>query len=108
MIFTIEEIAKRIIPVAKKYHLPAVYLFGSYARGAATEDSDIDLIVDTAGTAIKGLFDLGALYAELETALGKPIDVVTLQSLQQTLQMPSEILFRDHVLREKVDLYEAA
>ncbi len=38
MIFTTEEIAKRIMPVAKKYHLPAVYLFGSYARGAATED----------------------------------------------------------------------
>ena len=40
MIYTIEEIRRIITPIAKKYRLPAVYLFGSYARGDATETSD--------------------------------------------------------------------
>lgn len=108
MIYTIEEIAGRIIPVAKKYHLPAVYLFGSYANGKATEISDIDLIVDTAGTSVKSLFALGALYNDLETALEKKIDVITVQSLEQDPQMISDVLFRDSIWKEKVDLYAVA
>ena len=55
MIHTIESIANIIEPIAKKYHLPAVYLFGSYARGTATEVSDIDLLVDTTGTSLISL-----------------------------------------------------
>ena len=43
MIYTIDEISRRIQPVASAYGLRAVYLFGSYARGEATENSDIDL-----------------------------------------------------------------
>ena len=108
MIYTIEEISRRIIPVAEKYQLPSVYLFGSYARGTATAKSDVDLIVDTSGTSVKGLFALGALYHDLEVALEKEIDVITVQSLQQEAQMPSDERFRDHVWKEKVNLYAVA
>ncbi|MCD7845353.1 MAG: nucleotidyltransferase domain-containing protein [Oscillospiraceae bacterium] len=108
MVYTIEEISRRITPVAEKYRLPSVYLFGSYARGTATETSDIDLIVDTSGTALKGLFALGALYHDLRAALGKEIDLVTVQSLRQAPQMPSEAQFSDHIWKEKVNLYAAA
>ncbi len=108
MIYTIEEISRRIIPVAEKYQLPSVYLFGSYARGTAREDSDIDLIVDTSGTSLRGLFALGALYHDLETALEKKIDLITVQSLQQETRMPSEEQFRNQVWKEKVNLYAVA
>lgn len=47
MIYSIYEIQQRIAPVAKQYGVKAVFLFGSYARGEAREDSDIDLLVDT-------------------------------------------------------------
>lgn len=47
MIYTVEEIRRRITPVAVRYLLKAVYLFGSYARGEATDESDIDLLIDT-------------------------------------------------------------
>ncbi|MCD7981126.1 MAG: nucleotidyltransferase domain-containing protein [Clostridiales bacterium] len=108
MIYTIEEIAGRTIPVARKYHLPAVYLFGSYANGNATEVSDVDLIVDTTGTSVKSLFTLGALYHDLEIVLEKKIDVITVQSLKQNPQMISDIRFRDSIWKEKVDLYAVA
>ena len=41
MIYSIYEIQQRIAPVAKQYGVKAVFLFGSYARGEAREDSDI-------------------------------------------------------------------
>lgn len=49
------------VPIAKKYNLRAVYLFGSCARGEANRDSDIDLLIDSTGSTIKGLFDMGGL-----------------------------------------------
>ncbi|MCD7805351.1 MAG: nucleotidyltransferase domain-containing protein [Oscillospiraceae bacterium] len=106
-ILSLQEIANIVKPIAEKYGLRAVYLYGSYARGTADEESDIDLIVDTTGTSIKGLFALGALYSELSDALGKEIDLITLSSLTQAPQMPSEIGFRDNVQNEKIRLYAA-
>ena len=67
--YSVEEIKRRVTPVAQKYHLTAVYLFGSYARGDATAGSDVDLLVDLSGTGIDSLFKLGGLYSDLESAL---------------------------------------
>ena len=92
MIYAVDEIARIVRPIAQRYGLRAVYLFGSYARGAATEDSDIDLLI----------------YCELEEALGKPVDLVTVSSLEQEARMPSEESFRKAVWKEKVDIYVAA
>ena len=108
MIYAIEALKEMIAPIAKKYHLPAVYLFGSYARGTATEVSDIDLLVDTTGTSLTSLLALGALYCDLEEALKKPIDLITISSLEQRAQMPSDIDFRKAVMEERVKLYAVA
>ena len=61
MIYTISDLQNVIAPIAKKYQIPAIYLFGSYAKGIATESSDIDLLIDTTGTALTNLLSLGAL-----------------------------------------------
>ena len=108
MVYTVEQIAQRILPVAKKYGLKAVYLFGSYARGTATEASDIDLLIDTSGTNIKSLLSLSAVYCDLEDALHKSIDLITVSSLEQRPQMENDVRFRDTVLKERVNLYVAA
>lgn len=44
-IFSIEEIKEIVKPIARRYGVQAIYLFGSYARGTATEDSDLDFLV---------------------------------------------------------------
>lgn len=108
MVYTVEQIAQRILPVAQKYELKAVYLFGSYARGTATEASDIDLLIDTSGTNIKSLLSLSAVYCDLEDALHKSIDLITVSSLEQRPQMENDVRFRDTVLKERVNLYVAA
>ena len=83
-------------------------LFGSYARGTATPASDIDFLVDTTGTGLTSLLKLGALYMELEAAFGKPIDLITVSSIQQPAQLPSDAQFKNTVWKERVSIYDAA
>jgi hypothetical protein len=42
MVYTIDEIKEKAIPVAREYGVDSMGLFGSYARGEATGSSDID------------------------------------------------------------------
>lgn len=104
MIYTIEQIKEIIAPIAQKYHIPAIYLFGSYARGTASEASDLDFLVDTAGTGLTSLLKLGALYVDLETAFKKPIDLITVSSIEQPPQSPCDLSFRHAVLKERICL----
>lgn len=108
MIYTIDELRALIAPVAMKYGLKAVYVFGSYATGTANGNSDVDLVVDTEGTDLTSLLRLGALYCDLEEALGKSIDLITENSLEQPPQMQSDISFRKRVKRERRELYAAS
>ncbi len=107
MVYTIQEISRRIMPVAEKYHIPAVYMFGSYARGTATDDSNVDIIMDTIGTDIKGIETVDAMLRDLELALEKKVTVVTTQSLEEEPVMASDIEYRENILRDKVLIYTA-
>lgn len=104
MIYTLEEIRNRTLPIIQKYRIPAMYIFGSYARGQATEDSDLDFLVDTTGTDLTSLLRLGALYCDLENAFEKRVDLITVRSIMQNTDMASDIDFRNAVLRERVRL----
>ena len=108
MIYTIDEIRQRVLPVAEKYRLKAVYLFGSYARGEAREDSDIDLLVDLSGADLSGFFAIGGLYNDLETALQKEIDLLTTASFEQPCHRMSDKLFQEIVNKERRKIYAVA
>ena len=108
MVYTIQEIRSKVLPILVKYRIPAMYLFGSYARGNATEDSDIDFLIDTTGTELTSLLRLGALYCDLEEAFQKPIDLITVRSIMQESSMESDIDFRNTVLKERVRLDDVA
>lgn len=108
MVYSIEEIKKIVMPIVKSYDIPAVFLFGSYARGEANEDSDIDFLIDTTGTGLNSLLTLGALYCDLEEAFGKRIDLITVSSIMQEPQMPSDVDFKNTVLKERVQLNDVA
>ena len=108
MIYTLDEIKKRIFPVIQKYNIPAMYLFGSYARGEVTEESDLDFLVDTTGTNLTSLLSLGALYCDLEEVFQKSIDLITVRSVMQNVETESERSFRDTVIRERVKLNDVA
>ena len=104
MVYTIDDLQRIIAPIAEQYGLRAVYVFGSYANA----DSDIDLLVDLTGTNIRSLFALGSVYCDLESALGKSIDLIPVSALEQTSKSTSDDLFRNAVQTERVRIYDAA
>lgn len=73
-VYTIKYIKNQILPVMDKYSIQNVYLFGSYARGEATPQSDIDIYCDK-GT-IKTLIDQDEFVEMLESSLNKKVDIV--------------------------------
>lgn len=78
-IYALDEIQRIVCPILQSYGVSRAYLFGSYARGEADVDSDIDLRI--VGGKIKSMFGLGALYDELTRALKKPVDLITTEAL---------------------------
>lgn len=69
----LDDIRDAVTSTATRHGLSKVTLFGSFARGEAKEDSDVDLIVESPGPLG---FARGAIYRELEQALGCPVDVI--------------------------------
>lgn len=77
-VLTIKQIKELIKPVMTKHKIKDVYLFGSYSRGKANRDSDVDIYCGKGD--VKGLFELISFKDELEDALGKSVDIVTIGS----------------------------
>ena len=77
-ILTIKQIKDRIKPVMEKHGIKDVYLFGSYARGEAKNSSDVDIYCEKGD--VNTLFKAIDFDEELENALGKKVDVVTIGS----------------------------
>jgi predicted nucleotidyltransferase len=101
VVYTIDEIRERVMPVAKKYKLPAVYLFGSYARGEADEKSDIDLMIDRDGTDVVGVFKLGGVFADLGDSLLKEVDMIT----TDVFRHDDDKYFVDSIRKDMVQIY---
>ena len=82
MIYTIDDLRTIVGSVAQQYGVKKVALFGSYSTGLQTHDSDIDLLINKGD--LKGLFKFNAFVNELETKLGKKVDVITYSSLEHS------------------------
>jgi len=83
-----------ILAIARRYGAHDVRMFGSVARGDATESSDLDLIVrfDPDRT----LFDHGGLIMDLRDLLGVKVDVISEAGMRDR--------FRRHVMKEAMPL----
>ena len=87
MVYTIEQLKDRIAPVASKYGLPAVYVFGSYAKGEAAVSSDIDIMVDSG---LRGL-DFVGLIEYVREALEKNVDLIDIHYVDRDSSIEKEI-----------------
>ena len=87
-ILTITGIRSRVLPVLDKYGIEMCILFGSYAKGSATDKSDVDLLVKTD---ITGL-EFFTLVDELYHALSKKVDLITTKQLTTSQGLLEEIL----------------
>lgn len=96
MCYSIEEIRKIAMPVAKKHGISRMCLFGSYARGEANDNSDIDLYVDKGE--MNSLIKYMSFVYELEHNLKCHVDVVTTGIEDRR--------FLQHIQKEGIVLYE--
>ena len=95
-LYSIEELQQLINPIAARYGVERVFLFGSYVRGNASNDSDIDLRIDRG--AIQDYFELSGFHQDLENTLSGSVDVLTTGSLDEK--------FLSRIKSEEVMLYE--
>jgi len=96
MTYTIEEIKNIAIPIIQEYAIARLSVFGSYARGEADEDSDLDFIIDTDG--LIGMIQYCAIIRKLEEKFKCHVDMVTTGC--------SDRDFLNKIQKEEITLYE--
>ena len=91
-ILELEDIVRKCNKVFERYEVSFCYLFGSYAKGKATQTSDVDLLISAN---VKGLKFYG-LVEEIRTALHKKVDVLDMNQLKENIELTEEI-FKDGI-----------
>ena len=88
---------KKIRQILDKHNIKKASIFGSYARGEAKNDSDIDILVEPSK---KSLFELASIKINLEEALNIKVDINTYNGLNYSEREG----LKDKVLEEKVEI----
>jgi predicted nucleotidyltransferase len=88
---------EKLVKICQQNDVAMIGVFGSMARGEATEDSDIDLLVKFSKG--KSLLTLVRLEREISTALDRKVDLLTEAAISPYL--------RDRIRRELRVIYES-
>ncbi|MCD8375289.1 MAG: nucleotidyltransferase domain-containing protein [Oscillospiraceae bacterium] len=88
--YNIDELRSIIAPVARRYGVQRVILFGSYARGEATAQSDVDLLV-FGGSGFRAT-QIFALSEDLRAALNTKVDVYEIRELDPLSAFHSTVM----------------
>ncbi|PIY80711.1 MAG: hypothetical protein COY80_01480 [Candidatus Pacebacteria bacterium CG_4_10_14_0_8_um_filter_42_14] len=83
-------------PILAAYGVNKAAVFGSYARGSQTKNSDIDILVEL-GKKLN-LFDFIGLKQELEAKLGNKVDLVQYKTIKPSL--------KNYILKDEVVFYQ--
>lgn len=93
---TISEIQKAVIPIARAYGVKRLYLFGSYAKGTADVESDIDLLVEKGRP--MSLLKLSGMRQNVQETLNLSVDLLTTAGMEED--------FRKEIAGTEILLYE--
>lgn len=100
MVSTFNEVSAHIVNVLRKH--PAVAkaeVFGSFARGEQTKDSDVDIILTKKENSILG-FEFYSIADEIEEAVGRKVDLITPATVQ-------ELVYGSKILKDIKCIYES-
>ena len=95
-VYSISKIQSLLLPVFEAYPVKKAVLFGSYAKGIASQNSDVDILVDSG---LKGLAFFG-LLEDVVTALDKNVDM-----LDTSQVIPDSVVDRE-IAKSGVLIYE--
>lgn len=87
VIYTISQLKEKLIPIFIDNSIRRAVLFGSYGKGEATKESDIDLLVDSG---LKGLSFVG-LIEDIRTAVDKDVDIFDITHVEEGSKIDLEI-----------------
>lgn len=96
MKFSIDELKDIVRPIAKKYGVKKIYLFGSVARGDYDEESDYDLCVERGN--IDCLLTYSSFCYDLRNAIGTDVDIVTTKGAERKPEFLKAIMAEGVVL----------
>jgi len=88
--------SQKLIDICRKNDVTRIGIFGSFVRGEATDQSDIDVLVTFSSP--KSLLAFVALERDLSEALGRRVDLLTEAAISPYL--------RDRIKKELVVIYE--
>ena len=88
MVFTSDEIKRRLQPIFSSHHIRQAILFGSYSKGTATKASDVDLLVDSN---LRGLKFIGFVEELREALDNKDMDVLDVTHIEPKSRIAEEI-----------------
>jgi predicted nucleotidyltransferase len=95
---TTEQIKQNVSEYFKDKPVKKVYLFGSYERGEANEESDVDLLVDLRKDVVVTYFTLGGFLADMQDAFRRKVDIVPEEDvhphIKQRIEKDKILLFK--------------
>jgi len=98
-IYTVDEIKEKLLTIFESEPVFTAILFGSYANGEATKDSDVDIVIDSFGELLNMNF-YGVLH-DITEALDKRVDLMEASEISKDSPLLDEIEKRGVLLYEK-------
>ena len=99
-VYSAEEIKQLLQPVFKTNPVYSAVLFGSYAKGTATPQSDVDIVIDSRGQLLN--IDFYGVLEEISERLNKTVDLFELAEIHKPSQIYNRIQY------EGVTIYDGA
>lgn len=96
MPYTIEEIKEKAVPIAIRYGVDSLSLFGSYARGEADKKSDLDFLLMKGK--IRGLLEYCGMINDLEDTFHCHVDMVERDAIKDQD-------FLQEIVKDEVTIY---
>ena len=84
----LKPLRNKLSAICRENNVAMLGVFGSVARGEASDESDVDVAYEIVGKA--SLFDVGGILMDLEEALGHPVDMVDLAHVKPRLRVLME------------------
>ena len=92
---------EQIEAACREFDVEKLYVFGSVAAGSATEESDVDFLVEFKRSQFEGAFDqFMGLKTRLEEIVGTPVDLLTLKKFRNPV-------FNEEIEKSKSLIYAA-
>lgn len=98
-IYKIEEIRARLHPVFDASPVYRAILFGSYAKGCATERSDVDIVIDSRGELLD--YNFYGVLEDVTESLDKRVDMFEVSEIQAGSPIFEEIQKQGVVLYDR-------